>query len=136
MQLYIFGNGSLSLSRFLEHYHRPLEALDPSGVRFLVCDFRGVDTLAMEYLKDRTAAVTILHVGERPRYLPDRYRTKVSGWTLRGGFASDAARDHAAIDACSHFLAFDQHADRISGTGRNIARCLALGKRPLRLSGG
>ncbi|MEZ4430699.1 MAG: hypothetical protein R3A51_23730, partial [Nannocystaceae bacterium] len=72
----------------------------------------------------------VFHVGERPRYLPDRYRTKVSGWTLVGAFASDEARDAAAIEACTHFLAHDVTSTpaRVSGTQRNIERCLALGK--------
>ncbi|MCB9792685.1 MAG: hypothetical protein H6741_08130 [Alphaproteobacteria bacterium] len=130
MQVYVFGNGNLSFSDFLTHYLAPLEALDLASCRFLVCDFRGVDTLVMEALKTRTAAVSVFHVGQRPRYLPDRFRTKVGAWELVGGFAGDADRDAAAIARCTHFLALDQNSDakRKSGTLRNIEACLALGR--------
>jgi len=89
-----------------------------------------VDTLTLELLKCSTEKVRVFHVGERPRYLPDTYRTLVARWTLVGGFLSDGARDAAAIDACTHFLAHDVNSDaqRKSGTLRNIERCLALGK--------
>ncbi len=130
MRLYVFGNGNLSFEDFLVYYREPLLALDEQTTEFLVCDFRGVDTLVMELLKQRTRRVQVFHMGERPRYLPDRYRTKVSGWELRGGFADDTARDDAALAACTHFLAIDRNSDarRKSGTQRNIERALALGK--------
>lgn len=132
MKLYIFGNGNLGLEQFLIQYCNPLRMLDfvSLGIQFLLCDFRGVDTLMMEYLKTLTPDVSVYHVGEKPRYLPDRYKTQVSQWQQVGGFASDADRDAAAIAACSHFLAYDFNSDaeRKSGTQRNIERCLELGK--------
>jgi hypothetical protein len=131
MHLYVFGNGNLSFSSFLQFYAAPLEHLRGGrDVHILVCDFRGVDTLVMEYLKCATANVHVHHVGERPRYLPDAFRTLVSQWRLVGGFESDGARDAAAIAACTHFLAHDFNSDakRKSGTQRNIERCLELGK--------
>jgi hypothetical protein len=77
-----------------------------------------------------TPNVRVYHVGARPRYLPDKFRTQVGQWALLGGFADDAARDAAAIGACTHFLAHDINSDaaRQSGTRRNIERCLELGK--------
>lgn len=128
--LYVFGNGNLSLDDFLTLYVPGLQRALDAGAAFWVGDFRGVDTLTMEWLKTKTSAVTLLHVGERPRYMPDRYRTKVSGWTIQGGFDGDADRDQAGIDACTTFLAhdFNTNAKRISGTQRNIEACLALGK--------
>ncbi|MCB9742293.1 MAG: hypothetical protein H6741_25630 [Alphaproteobacteria bacterium] len=133
MRLYVFGNGNLSWEAFGAHYLPALAAVDWREAEALVCDFRGADVLAMEFLKTRAARVTLLHVGARPRYLPDRFRTQVSAWTLRGGFPDDAARDAAAIEDCTHFLARDFNSDarRTSGTARNIGRCLALGRLPL-----
>jgi hypothetical protein len=136
MHLYVFGNGNLSFQSFLELYAEPLDRLlhdrlqHDRELRVLVCDFRGVDTLVMEYLKCSTANVRVYHVGERPRYLPDAFRTQVSRWELVGGFSDDGARDAAAIVACTHFLAHDFNSDakRKSGTLRNIERCLELGK--------
>ena len=134
MQLYVFGNGNLSFEAFVEHYARPLSRVDTASARFLVGDFRGVDTLVMEYLKVRSPRVTVFHRGDRPRYLPDPFRTRVGEWEILGGFRSDGARDRAAIDRCSHFLAVDFNTDatRTSGTQRNIDRCLALQKIPWR----
>ena len=130
VRVYVFGNGNLGFDAFLDRYRAPLLDLDLARCEVLVCDFRGVDTLTMELLKDRMAQVRVFHIGERPRYLPDRYRTKVSSWELVGGFEDDASRDAAAIEACTHFLGFDQNsnAKRTSGTQKNIERCLALGK--------
>lgn len=131
MHLYVFGNGNLSFSSFLELYAEPLDRLkDDRDVRVIVCDFRGVDTLVMEYLKCSTANVHVYHVGERPRYLPDAFRTLVNQWQLVGGFDGDGARDASAIAACTHFLAYDFNSDakRKSGTLRNIERCLELRK--------
>lgn len=130
-RLYVFGNGNLGFDTFLARYVPGLERALACDAAFLVCDFRGADTLTLEWLKDRTAAVTLLHVGERPRYRPDAWRTRVSEWTMQGGFASDAARDAAAIAACTAFLALDQNSDarRTSGTARIIEACLAAGRR-------
>lgn len=131
MYLYVFGNGNLSFSGFLKYYYEPLSRLEyGSDLHFIVCDFRGVDTMAMEYLKCSTPYVRVFHVGERPRYLPDKYGTMVNQWELVGGFRSDAERDASAMAACTHFLAFDfnSNAQRKSGTQRNIERCVELGK--------
>lgn len=126
MTIHIFGNGNLSFSDFLQHYEAPLlPYLTDKKVHFSVCDFRGVDTLTMELLKSITPQVTVYHIGERPRYLPDKYKTKVSQWTLVGGFETDEERDLAAIENCTHFLAidFNSNAKRQSGTSKNISFC-------------
>ncbi len=131
MNLYIFGNGNLSFEDFKTHYEKPLlKALEMPDSSFLLCDVRGTDTLAMEFLKCLSGKVTIYHVGEKPRYFPDKYKTKAGEWRVLGGFASDEERDRAAIDACTHYLAIDFNSDakRKSGTQKNIELCEALGK--------
>ncbi|HHG84500.1 MAG TPA: hypothetical protein ENJ82_07115 [Bacteroidetes bacterium] len=134
MKIFVFGNGNLSFEEFQEHYQQKMDKwLDDSQVSYVVCDFRGVDTLVMEYLKCKTPHVSVLHMMDRPRYLPDKYKTKVSQWEIRGGFETDADRDAAAIEMCSHFLAidFNSNSKRISGTQKNIDRCRELGKTEL-----
>lgn len=131
MKIYVFGNGNLSFQGFQNHYGRLLKTVFfLREVSFLVCDFRGVDTLTLEWLKCVSPDVTVFHVGKRPRYLPDRFRTYVDSWTILGGFKSDEDRDAAALDACTHFLATDFNSDenRKSGTQRNIEHALELGK--------
>lgn len=120
----------LSFEDFLQHYVHMLQWMDVDHTHFIVCDFRGVDTLVMEWLKNKSADTTVYHVGKAPRYVPVKHKTKVSMWTLVGGFNSDQERDDAAIEACTHFLAHDINSgDKYtSSTLRNIERCLELGK--------
>ncbi len=132
MKVYLFGNGNIRFADFEELYLKPIQRLlaEAPEVEFLVCDFRGTDTLVMEYLKSESKNVTVFHIGERPRYLPDMFKTQVSQWKLAGSFEDDASRDQSAIDACTHFIATDFNSDekRKSGTQKNIERCESLGK--------
>jgi len=135
MNIFVFGNGNISFEDFLTHYQMPLAQVlqNHEEASFLVCDFRGVDTLVLEFLKTKTERVQLCHIGERPRYLPDAFKTKVGQWQLKGGFDSDKARDQYAIENCTHFLAVDFNSDekRKSGTLKNMEQCVALGKEPL-----
>ncbi|MBE8723987.1 hypothetical protein [Flavobacterium hungaricum] len=129
--VFIFGNGNLSFNDFLSHYEKPLTALfKEENTKFILCDFKGVDTLAMEVLKCVSPNVTLLHIGEKPRYMPDKYKTQVSQWKIIGGFESDQERDFEAVNLCTHFLAFDFNSDekRKSGTQKSIEKCLEQGK--------
>jgi len=131
MNIFVFGNGNIRFSDFIRYYEKPLERyilLNDSV--FTVCDFKGVDTLVMELLKWDAAQVSVYHIGERPRYLPDKYKTKVSQWKLMGGYENDEWRDKAAIESCTHFLAVDFNSDarRKSGTQKNIELCVQLNK--------
>lgn len=130
MKVYIFGNGNIRYSDFEALYLKPIKRLIKEKAEFIVCDFRGVDTLVMEYLKCETDKVSVIHIGEKPRYLPDKYRTKVSQWKVIGGFEDDQSRDDYAINLCTHFIATDFNSSdkRISGTQRNITLCQSLGK--------
>ena len=131
MKVYIFGNGNIKFSDFESFYLKPIKKIiREDAVEFIVCDFRGLDTLIMEYLKTQTQNVSVIHIGEKPRYLPDKYRTKVSQWKIIGGFKDDQSRDHYAIHNCTHFIAtdFNSNEKRISGTQKNIELCHSLGK--------
>ena len=131
MKIYLFGNGNIRFSDFRLFYEKPiLQSLQLEDVSFVLCDFRGTDTLAMELLKTETANVTVFHVGEKPRYFPDLFKTKAGEWKRIGGFVDDAARDLACIECCTHFIATDFNSDlkRKSGTLKNIEHCLRAGK--------
>lgn len=133
MRVFVFGNGNISFADFQMYYQQPLNRLLVKGedLSFLVCDFRGADTLTLEFLKTQSPHVQVCHIGERPRYLPDVFKTQVSHWQLIGGFASDKERDQYALEHCTHFLAMDFNTDaqRKSGTLKNIEKCIALGKK-------
>lgn len=129
--IYIFGNGNLDFQDFLTNYLKPLQPyLNDKNVSYLLGDFRGADTLAMEMLKTVSVNVTIYHLFDAPRYLPDKYRTKVGAWVTQGGFLTDVERDNAMIKRCTHFLAtdFNSSEKRESGTSRNLQRCKEAGK--------
>ena len=131
MKIFVFGNGNLSFNDFINYYIKPLETfLKKEDVSFLLCDFRGVDTLMMEFLKCKTNNVSIYHIGDKPRYIPDKFKTNVGDWKFINGFTSDKERDQAVINDCTHFLAYDFNSDkkRKSGTLKNIEACTALNK--------
>ncbi|AFD08583.1 hypothetical protein [Solitalea canadensis] len=131
MNIYVFGNGNISFDDFKKHYEEVINPyLNNEEVSFLLCDFRGVDTLIMELLKCKTSNVSIYHIGERARYLPDKFNTKVGGWKILGGYENDQERDHEVIKKCTHFIAIDFNSDhkRKSGTAKNMEYCEELGK--------
>jgi hypothetical protein len=130
MKLYIFGNGNISFGNFQKEYLARIEKLDLSKVEFHLADFRGTDTLMMEFLKTKTSRVTVYHIGERPRYFPDKFKTLSVEWTIKGNYTSDSERDEEMIKNCTHFLAIDYNSDekRKSGTAKNIEMCLKENK--------
>lgn len=134
MKVYVFGNGNTSFEDFTRNYAKALSRAFFLGkvrpVSFIVGDFKGVDTLTMEYLKTLTENVSVYHMGVTPRYYPTTYGTKVAQWKKVGGFVTDRHRDTAAIEACTHYIAYDINSTltRISGTKWNIDRCNELKK--------
>ena len=129
-KIYVFGNGNISWDHFHSNYVEPLRNEDLSECEFLMGDFTGTDTLMMEFLKDKTSKVTLLHIGEKPRYFVNTFNTQATGWKQMGGFKSDQERDQYAITECTHFLGIDFNSDqkRKSGTQKNIEKCFSLGK--------
>ncbi len=129
-KIYVSGNGNLSWENFHQFYIEPLKKLNLSECEFILGDFSGTDTLMMEFLKDKSENVTVLHVGKRPRYFANLFQTKAKNWKIIGGFNSDYERDLFGIERCTHFLAIDFNSDekRKSGTLKNIEKCLSLGK--------
>ncbi len=132
MIIYIFGNGNIGFQDFIWLYGKSLHKVLSTHpeASFIVCDYKGVDTLAMEYLKTHTRNVSVYHVGSSPRYFPSIYKTNASKWKKVGRFESDEQRDDAAIDACTHFMGWDFNSNetRRSGTLRNIESCQELKK--------
>lgn len=129
-KIYVSGNGNVSWENFHQFYLEPIKKLNLSECEFIIGDFSGTDTLMMEFLKDKSENVTILHVGKRPRYFVNSFKTKVGKWKVIGDFTSDLERDLFGIEYCTHFLAadFNTNEKRKSGTLKNIEKCLSLGK--------
>ncbi len=131
MNIYIFGNGNISFTDFKTHYEQIInQYLNNDSITFSLCDFKGTDTLTMELLKCSTTNVSIYHIGDKPRYLPDKFKTKVNNWKIIGGFENDEQRDFEAIKNCTHYIAtdFNSNSKRKSGTLKNIELCDKSGK--------
>jgi len=129
-KIYVSGNGNVTWENFHQFYIEPLKKLNLSEFEFIIGDFSGTDTLMMEFLKDKSENVTILHVGKKPRYFANSFKTMTGKWKIIGGFTSDYERDLFGIEHCTHFLAADFNTDekRKSGTLKNIEKCLNLNK--------
>lgn len=132
MKIFVGGNGNLSFEDFCLYYVTALNNIfniNPDA-SFLVCEFRGVDILTLEYLKCKTPNVSVYHMGKYSRYTPDQFKTHVSEWEFIGGYRSNWERDQAVIKDCTYFLAYDFNTDykRKSGTQKNIEECRRLGK--------
>lgn len=127
--VFVCGNGHILFRDFADTYGRVLLECTINGDTILVGDYVGVDTLTMEWLK-LYPNVQLYHMYDKPRYIPSRYMTRVSLWQVRGGYETDALRDMAMIDKCTHYLAYDICIDknRKSGTLKNIELCKKLGK--------
>lgn len=129
-KIYVSGNGNVTWENFHQFYIEPLKKLNLSEYEFIIGDFSGTDTLMMEFLKDKSENVTILHVGKKPRYFANLFKTRAEKWKIVGGFTSDYERDQFGIEHCTHFLATDFNTDekRKSGTLKNIEKCRSLNK--------
>lgn len=123
-KIFVFGNGNLSWENFHRFYIEPLKETAISECEFIIGDFTGTDTLMMEYLKDKTENVTVIHMKDCPRYFINTFRNKAAKWKTMGGFVSDTDRDEFGISNCTHFLAVDFNSDQIrkSGTLKNIEK--------------
>jgi len=68
MRVFVFGNGNISFADFLTYYQQPISQLlqNIEDLSFLICDFRGTDTLTLEFLKTQSAKVQLCHIGENP----------------------------------------------------------------------
>lgn len=128
--IFICGNGNITFEEFEKYYINILKNIDIENYSFILGDFRGTDTLTMEYLKDKTSDVEICHLFNKPRYTPDKFKTLVNNWEFKGGFKTNEERDYYMIRTCTYFIAYDKNTDenRTSGTFKNIELCKSSGK--------
>ena len=119
---FISGHGDLTFEEFIENYKPLIDAALIENHLFVLCDFRGCDVLAMEYLKNKTSNVIILHCFDKPRYYPEAYNLHSSDWTLTGGFRCDIARDMTATSLTDYDIAWVRKGRDKSGTAKNIKR--------------
>ncbi|MEM7716616.1 MAG: hypothetical protein AAF349_24150, partial [Cyanobacteria bacterium P01_A01_bin.68] len=81
---------------------------------FVVGDARGADTLAQQYLLDKTKAVVVYHMFESPR--------SNAGFPTCGGFQSDKERDEQMTQDSHQDIAWVRVGREKSGTQKNLNR--------------
>ncbi len=114
MIVFISGHLDLTREEFDAHYADRIDIALANDDSFVVGDARGADRLAARYLLGKTQRVTVYHMFNAPR--------NDVGFALKGGFASDEARD-AQMTADSDFdIAWVRPGREKSGTQRNLDR--------------
>lgn len=118
--VFVSGHLDVSVSEFVAQYVPELQRALAAGASFVVCDARGADRLAHDYLVRRGAGdrTTVYHMFTAPR-VSTACRTV-------GGFTSDGDRDAAATRASTVNLAWVRPGREQSGTAQNLARRHAL----------
>jgi hypothetical protein len=117
---FISGHGTLNFEDFIEHYIPFIDEALTKGYGFIIGDFNGCDTLAQEYLKDKTSSVTICHCFKNPRYKVNKYGLKSNDWKYIGGFNTDDERDSYMTKNSDYDIAISFKEN--SGTEKNIKR--------------
>lgn len=119
---FISGHGDITDSEFELNYEPAINwALhENENAKFIVGDYKGVDTMAQDYLMDvimlDPSRVTVYHMFDAPRYKNESITKTV------GGFKTDEERDTAMTNASTKDIAFVRDITRLSGTAQNILR--------------
>lgn len=116
---YISGHLKISKEEFAEHYVPKIDEAIKRGDNFIVCDARGVDTMAQTYLRDKlgekSPRVMVYHMMQAPRNF-------VGGNKTVGGFKTDTERDAACTYASDYDIAWVRPGRTGSGTEKNLYR--------------
>jgi len=111
---FISGHLDLTQAEFDEHYRQQIDNALSKNQGFVVGDARGADTLAQQYLLDKTKAVVVYHMFESPR--------NNAGFPTRGGFQSDKERDEQMTRNSHQDIAWVRIGREKSGTRKNLDR--------------
>ncbi|MEO1762228.1 MAG: hypothetical protein AAFR83_09700 [Cyanobacteria bacterium J06629_18] len=111
---FISGHLDLTPAEFDEHYRPQIDVALSKNQGFVVGDARGADTLAQQYLFDKTEAVVVYHMFESPRNNP--------GFPTCGGFQSDEERDEQMTGDSHQDIAWVKPGRKKSGTQKNLNR--------------
>lgn len=120
----ISGHGNLTFEEWLEHYKPLIDNALQEDASFILGEFRGADVLCLEYLKNKTAKVTVLHCFNKPRYKVDVIDLPSKEWQYLGGFTSDLERDVYMTQMSDADIAWVRAGKERSGTAKNLMRRL------------
>ncbi|MBV6627021.1 MAG: hypothetical protein KI793_29480 [Rivularia sp. (in: Bacteria)] len=111
---FISGHLDLTPAEFDEYYRQQIDIALSKNQGFVVGDARGADTLAQQYLFNKTKAVVVYHMFESPR--------NNAGFPTRGGFQSDKERDEQMTRDSDQDIAWVKTGKEKSGTQKNLDR--------------
>ena len=119
MIAYISGHLKITKEEFAEHYFQKIKDAVKRGDEFVLCDARGVDSMAQLLLAESfsdpsTAPVRVYHMLDKPR--------NNVGFKTVGGFNSDEERDKACTYASDYDIAWVRPGREKSGTANNVYR--------------
>ena len=119
---FISGHGNLTFEEWLVFYKPLIDKALESESNFILGEFRGTDTLTMEYLKNKTTKVTVTHCFENPRYKVDTIGLASKKWIYIGNFQNDLERDTFMTENSDEDIAWVREGRERSGTAKNINR--------------
>jgi hypothetical protein len=119
---FISGHGNTTFEEWELHYKPLIDKALSNDSCFILGEFRGVDIISMEYLKNKTPKVTITHCFENPRYKVDAIDLPSKFWTYIGNFQSDLERDTFMTENSDEDIAWIREGREKSGTAKNIKR--------------
>lgn len=124
---FISGHLSLTQKEFDTYYKPLIDKALSCNHSFVVGDAKGADTLAQNYLFEKTDRVTVYHMFDEPRYNV--------GFPTVGGYESDEERDVAMTDNSDTDIAWVRKGREKSGTQKNLDRREEIKYRLLYLGG-
>ena len=122
--IYLFGNGDISLPNFIKHYCFLENLVGREDISFHIGDFLGCDVLLMELIKQHKY-VTVYSKHSEPKYLPSIFNSEVSHWGLSLNYKSHSKRDIEMIKRSNYFVGVSFRPN--SGTEKLIKKCLKIG---------
>nr|QBK85938.1 MAG: hypothetical protein LCMAC101_05330 [Marseillevirus LCMAC101] len=125
---FISGHIDLEEEEFEKYYRQKIDTALDDGASFVVGDARGADSMAQQYLKQKTEKVTVYHMYEKPLH-------NYGNFSVCGGFKSHSQKDAAMTKISTKDIAWIRSPDtmkrmlgdkydlkRKSGTERNLLR--------------
>jgi hypothetical protein len=119
MIAFISGHGDVTEEEFEQHYVPKINEAIEKGDSFVVGDFRGVDTMAQNYL---SSILPGIHKNFRVHHMFTEPRHKALGGSVIGGFQSDKERDSTMTYASDYDIAWVRPGKERSGTAGNLKR--------------
>lgn len=124
---FISGHGDVTHEEFNKRYKPQINKAIKKGAKFIVGDFRGADTMAIDYLYwlgsysgdleyyIPAEDITVYHMFESPR-------CRVYNFKTAGGFKSDEDRDSEMTRVSHEDILWIREGREKSGTAKNKAR--------------